>query len=143
MFVGEYLHNVDEKGRVAVPAKFREWLENGAVLTRGTDGCLAFYRMNEWDKLVEKISSLPQSKVEVRNYARLILSGAADVKLDKQGRVNLPKFLVDFANISKKVVFVGVNNRLELWDKEKWDDYRVQIEMQSADLLEQLGEFGI
>lgn len=143
MFVGEYLHSIDEKGRVALPAKYRDLLINGGMLTRGNDGCLVIYRGNEWDQLVEKLSKLPQSRPEVRNYVRLVLSGAAEVKVDKQGRINLPSFLMEFASLSKKVVFVGVYDKLEVWDKDKWDEYRLQIEGQSVEMLEQLGEFGI
>lgn len=143
MFVGEFKHSVDEKGRVAVPAKFREVLQDGAILTRGNDGCLTIYRMNEWEELMEKISKLPQSKQEVRSYVRFLLSGAVDVKTDKQGRINLPNYLLDFAGMSKKVVFVGVYDRLELWDEEKWMEYRGQIETQSEDFLEQLDKYGL
>lgn len=143
MFVGEYLHSVDSKGRVALPAKFREELKAGSIITRGNDGCLTIYKIEEWEELIDKITNLPQSKVEVRNYSRLILSGAAEVKLDRQGRLNLPGYLIDFAGINMKVVFVGVNNRLEVWDEGKWTDYKEQIEMQTGEMLEQLGEYGL
>jgi MraZ protein len=143
MFVGEFKHSVDEKGRVALPAKFREVLKDGAILTRGNDGCLTIYRMNEWESLMEKITKLPQSKMEVRSYVRFLLSGAVDVRTDKQGRINLPNYLMSFAQITKKVVFVGVYDRLELWDEEKWSEYRGQIENQSEDVLEQLEKYGL
>ncbi|MFA4930696.1 MAG: division/cell wall cluster transcriptional repressor MraZ [Patescibacteria group bacterium] len=143
MFVGEYLHSVDSKGRVALPARFREELQAGSIITRGNDGCLTIFKSDEWDELVEKLSNLPQSKAEVRSYTRLVLSGAAEIKLDRQGRINLPNYLVNFAGIGKKVVFVGVNNRLELWDEKKWIEYKEQMEMQTSEMLEQLGEFGL
>jgi MraZ protein len=143
MFVGEYQHSVDQKGRVAVPAKFRELLNKGAVLTRGNDGCLTIYRLNDWEILMDKIAKLPQTKTEVRNYLRFLLSGAVEVKLDSQGRVNLPTFLAQFAGIKKKVVFVGMYNKLELWDGEKWESYREQIEDQGSMVLEELEEYGL
>lgn len=143
MFAGEFRHSVDEKGRVALPAKFREVLIDGAMLTRGNDGCLTVYRLNEWEELMEKIAKLPQSKTEVRNYVRFLLSGAVEIKIDKQGRINLPAYLTEFAGINKKVVFVGVYDRLELWDETKWMSYRNQIEVQSEDVLEQLEKYGL
>lgn len=143
MFVGEYNHSVDDKGRVAVPARYRNVLEGGAILTRGNDGCLAMFRMNEWEVMMEKIAKLPQSKSEARNYMRFVLSGAVDVKLDKQGRINIPKYLMDFGQIDKKVVFVGVFNRLEIWNTDIWDSYRNQIEGEASEVLEQLEEYGL
>ena len=143
MFVGEYQHSVDQKGRVAVPARFRELLNKGAVLTRGNDGCLAIYRLNDWEMLMDKIAKLPQSKTEVRNYMRFLLSGAVDIKLDNQGRANVPNYLLKFAGIDKKVVFVGMYNKLELWDAAKWDDYRNQIEDQTGVVMDQLEEYGL
>ena len=143
MFVGEFKHSVDEKGRVAVPAKFRDALSSGAILTRGNDGCLTVYRMNEWEELMAKIAKLPQSKLEVRSYVRFLLSGAVDVRTDKQGRINLPNYLKEFAKINKKVVFVGIYDRLELWDEDKWENYRSQLENQSEEVLEQLEEYGL
>ena len=143
MFVGEYKHSVDEKGRVAVPAKFREVLEDGAILTRGNDGCLVIYRMNEWEILMEKIAKLPQSKLEARSYVRFITSGAIDIKLDKQGRINIPTYLMDFASLTKKVVFVGIYDKMEIWDQKKWDDYRLLIEGSSEEVLEGLESYGL
>jgi len=143
MFLGEYFHSIDEKGRVAMPAKFREQVDKGAILTRGSDGSLTIYTVNEWDKLVDKLMKLPQSKTDVRNYARLVLAGAVEIKLDKQGRINIPKYLMEFAQISKKAVFVGLYDKVEIWDEERWVEYRKGIENQSADVLEQLSEFGI
>ncbi len=143
MFVGEFKHSVDEKGRVAVPAKFRSILSEGGILTRGNDGCLTIYRLNEWEELMAKVSKLPQSKAEVRSYVRFLLSGAVDVKTDKQGRINIPSYLKDFAGVTKKVVFVGVYDKLEVWDEAKWEEYRGLIEDQSEDVLEHLEEYGL
>jgi len=143
MFVGEYVHSVDDKSRVAIPVKFRNLLQNGGILTRGNDGCLVIYRMNEWEKMMEKLARLPQSKPDVRGYMRFLLSGATDFAMDKQGRINLPGFLKDFAGINRKVVFVGVYDKLEVWEKDKWEEYRGQIEDQTGEYLEQLEEYGL
>jgi len=143
MFLGEYFHSIDDKGRVAMPAKYREQVEKGAILTRGNDGSLTIYALNEWEKLVEKIMQLPQSKSEVRNYARLVLAGAVEIKLDKQGRINIPKYLTEFASLDKKVVFVGLYDKVEIWDEQRWVQYRQEVENQSVDVLEQLSEFGL
>ena len=128
---------------MAVPVKFRDELSLGAIVTRGGDGCLTIYKIGDWEVLVEKLQKLPQSRHEVRNYTRLLLSGAVEAKVDKQGRINLPKYLIDFANLSKKVVFVGVNDKLEIWDEMKWNDYKSEVENQSVDMLEQLGDYGL
>lgn len=143
MFVGEYVHSVDDKSRVAIPVKFRNLLQNGGMLTRGNDGCLVVYRMNEWEIMMEKLAKLPQSKPDVRGYMRFLLSGATDFTMDKQGRINLPGFLKEFAGINRKVVFVGVYDKLEVWEKDKWEEYRSQIEDQTGEYLEQLEEYGL
>ena len=142
MFVGEYVHSVDDKSRVAVPVKFRNLLQNGGMLTRGNDGSLVIYRMNEWEIMMAKLAKLPQSKPDVRGYLRFVLSGATDFSMDKQGRINIPSFLKEFAGISRKVVFVGMYDKLEIWEKSKWDEYRAQIEDQTGEYLEQLEEYG-
>lgn len=143
MFIGEYSHNIDEKGRLAVPVKFREELKGGAVVTKGLDGCLFLYTMEEWKKLAEKLSNLPISQANTRAFARLMLAGAMDVTLDKQGRIIIPDYLRKFVNISKKVVINGLYNRLEIWDSEGWENYKLKTEAGSEDIAEQLGEIGI
>lgn len=143
MFIGEYSHNIDEKGRLAVPVKFREELKGGAVVTKGLDGCLFLYTMEEWKKLAEKLSALPISQANTRAFARLMLAGAMDVTLDKQGRIVLPEYLRKFVGITKKVVINGLYNRLEIWDADAWEAYRVKTEAGSEDIAEQLGEIGI
>lgn len=126
-----------------MPAKYRDQIEQGAILTRGNDGSLTIYTLNEWEKLVEKLLKLPQSKSDVRNYARLVLAGAVEIRLDKQGRINIPKYLTDFAQLGKKVVFVGLYDKVEIWDEQKWIEYRREMESQSNEVLDQLGEFGL
>lgn len=143
MFIGEYHHQIDDKGRLAVPTKFRNDLVKGAVVTRGLDSSLFLLPWEEWGKLAEKLSDLPLGRANSRAFARLMLAGAMDVKLDKQGRFVIPEYLRDYAKLSKKTVIVGVNTRLEIWDEKEWDAYRTQTEKDAGSIAEQLGELGI
>lgn len=143
MFIGEYHHNIDDKGRLATPVKFRGDLAKGAVVTRGLDNSLFLLPLEEWGKLADKLGSLPLGQSNSRAFARLMLAGAMDVSLDKQGRFVIPDYLREYANLSKKVVIVGVNTRLELWDAHAWDEYRQQTEQDAESIAEQLGELGI
>lgn len=143
MFIGEYSHNLDEKGRLAVPKKFRTALSKGAVVTRGLDNCLFLYTKAEWTKLAEKLANLPFSQANSRAFARLMLAGAMDVSVDKQGRIILPEYLRDFAGLKKSVIVAGLYNRLELWDDKKWADYTKKSEAASADIAEQMAELGV
>lgn len=143
MFIGEYQHSIDEKGRLAVPSKFRDELASGAVVTRGLDQCLFVYTLKEWEKLATKLANLPISKANTRAFARLMLSGAMDVKLDKQGRIVLPDYLKSYAGMSKKVVVTGLYNRLEIWDEATWKKYKDGTEKTSGDIAEQLGELDV
>jgi MraZ protein len=143
MFIGEYHHSVDEKGRMAVPAKFRAKLKNGAVVTKGLDNCLVIYPRSEWETLAEKLSSLPISQANTRAFSRLMLAGAMDIELDKQGRVIVPEYLRKYAHVKKKVVVAGLYNRLEVWNEDKWEEYRTETEEASNEIAEQLGELGV
>jgi MraZ protein len=143
MFIGEYTHNLDEKGRVAVPKKFRADLHKGAVVTRGLDSCLFLYTKNEWTKLAEKLASLPFAQANTRAFARLMLAGAMDVEIDKQGRIILPEYLRTFAGLKKNIVVAGLYNRLELWDQKKWEEYKVRTERDSNKIAEQMSELGV
>jgi MraZ protein len=143
MFIGEYSHTVDNKGRLSVPVKFRNALNNGAVVTRGLDNCLFLYSKEEWDKLALRLSKLPISQANTRAFARLMLAGAMDVSLDKQGRVMLPDYLRKYATLSKKVVIAGLFNRLEVWDSKEWDKYRERTERSNKDIAEALGALGV
>ena len=143
MFIGEYQHTVDEKGRVAVPAKFRNTLRRGLVVTRGLDNCLFIYPPAEWAKLVVKLSQLPIAKANTRAFSRLMLAGAMDEELDSQGRVMIPEYLRQFAGLSRQVVIAGVYNRLEVWDAARWATYKQQTEGQSNEIAEALGELGV
>lgn len=138
MFIGEYQHNLDAKGRLAVPAKFRAKLAKGAVVTKGLDNCLFLYTREEWEKLASKLASLPISKANTRAFARLMLAGAMDVQLDKQGRIVLPEYLRKFAQMKKKTIIAGLFNRLEIWDEDQWNKYKQGTEKQSGDIAEAL-----
>ena len=123
MFLGEYKHALDDKGRVSIPVKFRAAIKSGAVVTRGLDNALVLYTPGEWKVLAEKLSSLPISQQNSRAFARLMLAGAMDVKVDKQGRIAIPEYLRKYAGIKKNLVFAGLYNRLELWDEATWNTY--------------------
>ncbi|MCF7907014.1 division/cell wall cluster transcriptional repressor MraZ [Patescibacteria group bacterium] len=143
MFIGEYHHSVDEKNRLALPTKFRLDLSKGAVVTRGVDSCLFLYTKKEWEKLALKLADMPISKSKTRAFARLMLAGAMDVRLDKQGRVVLPDYLKKYAQINKKAVVAGLYNRLEIWDEKKWEEYKGKSESNSEDIAESLAELGV
>ncbi len=143
MFIGEYQHTIDVKGRLAVPTKFRKQLAKGAVVTRGLDNCLFLYTKEEWHVLAQKLSQLPISQANSRAFARLMLAGAMDVSVDKQGRILIPDYLRSFASMKKKVVVTGLFNRLEIWDQSAWDKYKSKTESKSTDIAEALGELGV
>jgi len=143
MFIGEYAHNLDEKGRLAIPVKFRRDLSKGAVVTRGLDNCLFLYTKTEWEKLAEKLSVLPISQSNSRAFSRLMLAGAMEVEIDKQGRVVLPEYLREFAGLKKNIVLAGLYNRAEIWDEEKWKTYKTQTETNSNEIAEKMAELGI
>lgn len=143
MFIGEYKHNIDDKGRLAIPIKFRADLSKGAVVTRGLDTSLFLFPKEEWDKLAEKLASLPLGQSNSRAFARLMLAGAMDVEVDKQGRVMLPEYLRTYAGLHKSVVLAGLYNRLELWDEASWNAYKLKMEEDAESVAEQLGELGV
>jgi len=143
MFIGEYPYSIDEKKRLAVPAKFRQLLRKKAVITRGIDQCLFLYPAKEWGNLAEKLSKLPLSQADARGFARLMLTGAMEVNLDNLGRILVPDYLKDYAGLKKKVVIAGVYNRIEIWDSEKWQEYKTKTEGSSDEIAEKLGELGI
>lgn len=121
MLIGEYHHNIDEKGRLIMPSKFREDIGKEFVVTRGLDGCLFVYAMKEWDSIVSKLKTLPFTKKDARTFNRFFLSSAAVCEIDKQGRVNLPSSLINYANLQKECTIIGVNDRLEIWATNKFD----------------------
>lgn len=143
MFIGEYNHSIDEKGRLAVPAKFRSALGRGAVVTRGLDGCLFVYTAAEWKKLADKLAALPIAQANTRAFGRLMLAGAMEVEIDSQGRALIPDYLRKYAGLVKQVVVTGLYNRLELWDEAAWTKYKSSTERSSVDIAEALGTLGV
>ncbi|MCR4750120.1 MAG: division/cell wall cluster transcriptional repressor MraZ [Lachnospiraceae bacterium] len=143
MFMGEYNHTIDPKGRVIIPAKFRDSLGEQFVVTQGLDGCLFVYDDIEWRAFEEKLKTLPITNKEARSFVRFFLAGAADVEVDKQGRILLPAVLRDHAKLIKDVVFVGVGSRVEIWSKENWEGTKQFDDMDEiAEHMQNLG-FGI
>jgi len=143
MFIGEYKHTIDNKKRLAIPSKFRKELEGKAVITRGLDSCLVIYPLKEWEKMAKKLENLPTSQIEARNFARIMLSGASEVELDKLGRILVPDFLKNYAFLKKNAAILGLSNRIEIWDEEKWEEYRQKTEMTVGDIAEKLKELGV
>lgn len=143
MFIGEYQATIDEKGRISIPVKFRAALKSKIVVTRGLDSSLFLYSLEEWKKLAAKLASLPISTANTRAFSRLMLAGAMDCGIDKQGRIILPAYLKEFAKINKKVIVAGLYNRIEIWSEELWAKYKAQTEAASNQIAEQLGSLGV
>ena len=138
MFIGEYHHTIDEKGRIIIPAKFREELGNNFIITRGIENCLFVYSTENWAKITNKLNSLPFTKKDARTFNRFFMSGATDVELDKQGRVNISKPLIDYANLLKDCVIIGTGDRLEVWSQESWDSFFDSTKDSMSDIAENL-----
>lgn len=143
MFIGEYTHSLDTKGRVALPAKFRPKLSDGAIITRGLDRSLFVFNKGDWETLAQKLIALPLSQSNSRAFARLMLAGAMEVEFDNQGRILIPEYLRKYASLKKQAVFAGLYNRIEIWDEEAWKTYKSKTEASSDDIAEKLGELGI
>ena len=141
MFMGEYNHTVDEKGRLIIPSKFREELGDEFVVTKGLDGCLFVYDESEWERLEDKLKALPLTNRDARAFARFMLAGAAKVEPDKQGRILLPQVLRTFADLNKDVVLIGVASRIEIWNKDKWDAASMDNDMD--EIAEKMADLGI
>ena len=140
MFIGEYNHTIDAKGRLIVPAKFREQLGDEFVVTKGLDGCLFAYADSEWKSLEEKLYALPLTNANARKFTRFFLAGACACEFDKQGRILLPAVLREFAQLEKDVVLVGVGSRFEIWNKTLWNETNVYDNMDEiAENMEGLG----
>ena len=140
MFIGEYQHNLDTKGRIIVPSKFRDELHTTFILTRGLDGCLTIYSLEQWDKLFEEINKLPTTKKSARQYIRMLTSTATECTLDNQGRIQIPSFLSKPVNIVKECVVIGANDHIEIWDKTTWDNYYLEASDNFEDVAENLSE---
>ena len=143
MFIGEYTYSIDEKKRLAIPAKFRQLLGEKTVITRGLDQCLFLYPVKEWGSLAKKLAQLPLSQADARGFGRLMLTGAMEVPFDNLGRILMPDYLKSYALLKKKAVVVGVYNRIEIWDEDKWQEYKEKTEKEVGDIAERLKELGI
>lgn len=142
MFMGEYNHTIDAKGRVIVPAKFREVLGDEFVVTKGLDGCLYGYANDDWNAFEEKLKTLPITNKNTRQFTRFFLAGAASCEIDKQGRILLPAVLREFAGLNKDVVLVGVASRIEIWSKEKWLETTAEYDNNMDEVAANMEEFG-
>ena len=138
MLMGEYHHNIDDKGRLILPSKFREDLGEEFVVTRGLEECLFVYPKHEWQKITDKLKSLPFTKKDARSFMRFFLSGATATVFDKQGRINITSLLVSYAGLKKECVIIGVGDRLEIWSREKWDNFYDSNKEDLSDIAENL-----
>ncbi|MDQ0972794.1 division/cell wall cluster transcriptional repressor MraZ [Neobacillus sp. NPDC093182] len=143
MFMGEYHHSIDNKGRMIVPSKFREELGEMFIITRGLDQCLFGYPLKEWALIEDKLKGLPLTKKDARAFTRFFFSGATESELDKQGRINIPAPLLQYAKLEKECVVLGVSNRIEIWSKQIWEDYFSESEESFAEIAENMIGFDI
>lgn len=143
MFMGEYQHTLDSKGRLIIPAKLRENLGTSAVMTRGLDNCLFLFPLSEWKILEVKLKSLPLTKADARQFVRFFFSGATESEFDKQGRITIPQNLRDYSKIDKDVTVIGVSNRVEIWSTELWNEYMSIAEESYEEIAENIVELGI
>lgn len=143
MFMGEFHHTIDSKGRMIVPAKFRDDLGETFVITRGMDQCLFGYPMDEWKLLEEKLKALPLTKKDARAFTRFFFSGATECEIDKQGRVNIAAPLRQYAQLEKECVVIGVSGRFEIWSKDKWEEYFAASEDSFSEIAENMIDFDI
>ncbi|CZR01903.1 division/cell wall cluster transcriptional repressor MraZ [Trichococcus ilyis] len=143
MLMGEFKHNVDAKGRLIMPAKFREELGETFIITRGLDGCLFGYPLSQWELLQEKLKQLPLAKKDARAFTRFFYSAAMEAELDKQGRINIPQTLLDYAKIEKECRIVGVSDRIEIWSNEKWEAFADEAAENFEDIAETMIDFGL
>ncbi len=143
MFLGEHQHTIDPKGRIVLPSRFRDELAKGCYITKGQDRCLFVFTPKQWEQEVERIRSLPRTDRRLRNYSRVFFAGAIDQKLDKQGRIQIPASLRDYAGLEKEVCVVGVGERVEIWNAGTWQDVTTNADAEYSDIEEALSELGI
>ena len=138
MFMGEFHHNIDDKGRLVIPNKFRLELGERFIITRGLEKCLYAYSMTEWNNMVSKLKQLPFTKKDARTFIRSFFSGAAECEFDRQGRINITSPLVSYADLTKECVVIGANDRLEIWGKANWDNFFEENSEKLEDIAENL-----
>lgn len=143
MFFGEYNHNIDDKGRMSIPSRFREELGDQFFITKGLDDCLFVFPAEEWKEFVDKLKKLPLSNKQARNFTRFFYSGAIDCSLDKQGRVNIGSHLRDHADLEKEVCVIGVGTRIEIWRRDTWEKNNSSEDLDYDDIATQMEALGI
>lgn len=143
MFIGQYEHSIDEKGRLAFPAKFRKDLQAGAVVTKGLDGCLFVFPKAKFKQMADSISRLPYTKSAARLYSRLILSNAGEIEFDKQGRVHIPPYLKSHAKLKKTAVICGLYDRIEIWSDKNWEEVSKKVSQEAGEVVEELSAIEI
>ena len=143
MLIGEYEHSLDVKGRLIMPAKLREDIGDNFIITKGLDGCLFGFSLNEWTQFEEKLKSLPLTNKNARDFVRFFLSGAVNVEIDKQGRFLVASNLREYASMEKEVVIIGVGTRIEFWSKENWNKYNNSNNISADTLAENMTMLGI
>lgn len=142
MLIGEYIHTLDPKKRVSLPSKFRKEMGKKVVVTHGLDNCLFVYSVAQWKKVTDKLATLPMGQADTRGFGRFMLAGAVETDVDSIGRILIPDFLKEFAKLGSHVAVIGVHDRVELWNEERWSEYKGKIEKQADALAEKLGEVG-
>lgn len=142
MFMGEFKHNIDTKGRLIMPSKFREELGEKFVVTRGMDGCLFGYPQDEWAVMEQKLKDMPLAKKETRAFVRFFYSAATECEIDKQGRINLPVPLRNHAELEKNCVVIGVSSRIEIWSEKRWSAFSEEAEENFDEIAETMIDFG-
>jgi len=142
MLIGEYTHTIDDKKRLSLPVKFRKELGKQIVITHGLDNCLFIYPQKEWGKVAEKLSGLGVGQKETRGFSRFMLGGAVEIQADSIGRILVPDFLKEFANLKDKVAVIGVHSRVEVWNQNTWNNYKKQIQKKADSLAQKLGDVG-
>jgi MraZ protein len=143
MLIGEYLHTLDGKKRISLPAKFRKEVGRKVVVTRGLDTCLFMFPLKAWEKIAEKVSNLPVGQSDTRGMSRFLLAGAVETEVDGAGRILIPDFLKEFADLKSRVVLAGVSDRVEIWNEKTWEEYKRRIEKGADQMAQTLGDLGI
>lgn len=138
MLMGEYLHSLDSKGRIIIPSKIRSELGDNIIITRGLDGCLFGYNRDSWQEIINKLETLSFTKKDARNFIRFFTSGAITLEFDKQGRINIPSYLLDYASLKEDVIIIGVINRIEIWSKDRWESFMKENVESLSDISENL-----
>lgn len=143
MLIGEYLHTLDSKKRLSLPSKFRKEVGRKVVVTRGLDTCLFMFPQKAWENIARKVSNLPVGQSDTRGMSRFLLAGAVETEVDSAGRILIPDFLKEFANLKSRVVLAGVSDRVEIWNEKAWDEYKRRIERKADEMAQTLGDLGI